>query len=162
MSSEHLLDRIDRMLIAALQQDADMTAERLSETIALSPSAITRRVRRLRDDGWLGGVVAMPGRALIDTRLHSLVRVQVEVHAEERGISALRERLIATPEVQMLLDLAGEYDLAVLICARDMANFNTLASRLFESDPSIRRYETTIVKRVRKHALAVPVSTELR
>ncbi|MHB9052103.1 MAG: AsnC family transcriptional regulator, partial [Thiomonas delicata] len=40
-------DRIDRRLLALLQQDARLTQEQLAEQVGLSASAVQRRVRRL-------------------------------------------------------------------------------------------------------------------
>ncbi|WP_294303404.1 Lrp/AsnC ligand binding domain-containing protein [uncultured Sphingomonas sp.] len=85
----------------------------------------------------------------------TLVHVTMQEHAEERGIAALRARLVADPCVQMLLDLAGPHDLAVLISARDMDDYNAITARLFESEPAVRRYETSFVKRVHKQSAAV-------
>ena len=41
------LDKIDRALLAALQEDGSLTSDKLSERVGLSASAIHRRVRRL-------------------------------------------------------------------------------------------------------------------
>lgn len=152
-----VLDRFDQQLLELLQDDALATAERLAEAVPLSASAITRRVRRLRADGWIRADVALLSRSLTDTRLRALVLVQVREHAEERGIAALRERLAAAPEVQLLLDIAGTHDLAVLVSARDMADFNDLTDRLLERDPAVNRYETSFVKRVHKQREKVPL-----
>jgi DNA-binding Lrp family transcriptional regulator len=45
------LDRFDRQLLNLVQADSAQTAERLAEQVELSPSAIQRRLRRLRDEG---------------------------------------------------------------------------------------------------------------
>lgn len=144
-------------MLGLLQQDALATAAALADHVALSPSAITRRVRRLRQDGWIARDAAIVSRRISDARLRALVMIQVHEHAEARGLSALRARLVAEPRVQMLLDVAGAHDLAVLVSARDMADYNALAEALFEADPAIRRYETTMVKRVHKQDASVPL-----
>ncbi|WP_394845249.1 winged helix-turn-helix transcriptional regulator [Pendulispora brunnea] len=45
------LDRFDRQLLNLVQEDATQTAERLAEKVGLSPSAIQRRLRRMREEG---------------------------------------------------------------------------------------------------------------
>lgn len=157
VKSAERLDTFDLALLELLQADALMTAERLAEHVALSPSAITRRVRRLRESGAIRADVAVPARRFSDARLSALVLVQVREHAEERGIAALRAGLVAAPEVQLVIDVSGEYDLAVLICARDMADYNALAERLLQEHPAVRRYETSFVKRTHKQSVFVPV-----
>ncbi len=154
------LDAFDIRLLNLLQADALATAEELAREVPLSASAVTRRVRRLRSDGWIAADAAVVSTRLSDRRLRALVNVQVHEHAEERGIAALRAKLISVPEVQMILDVAGANDLAVLISARDMADYNDLAERLFQNDPAVRRYETGFVKRVHKQSAAIPLRTE--
>ncbi|MFL9841452.1 Lrp/AsnC family transcriptional regulator [Sphingomonas sp. ST-64] len=149
------LDAFDIQLLNLLQSDALATAEELARTVPLSASAVTRRVRRLRSEAWIAADVAVPATRLTARRLRALVRVQVHEHAEERGIAALRARLADEDAVQMILDVAGADDLAILICARDMADYNALAERLFQQDPAVRRYETSFIKRVHKQSAAV-------
>lgn len=151
------LDAFDIQLLNLLQADALATAEELAHEVPLSASAVTRRVRRLRAEGWIAANVAVLSPRLSDRRLRALVSVQVHEHAEDRGIAALRAKLGAVPEVQMVLDVAGANDLAVLISARDMADYNELAERLFQNDPAVRRYETGFVKRVHKQSAAIPL-----
>ncbi|QIG81402.1 Lrp/AsnC family transcriptional regulator [Stakelama tenebrarum] len=157
--SSERLDSFDLQLLELLQQDALMTAERLADHVALSASAITRRVRRLRESGVIRADVAVLACDFTDARLNALVLVQVREHAEERGLGALRERLSATPEVQTLLDISGQYDLALLISARDMNDFNALTDRLLQQDPAVQRYETRFAKRTHKQSLFVPLGT---
>lgn len=149
------LDAFDVRLLDLLQLDALMTAEALAAQVPLSASAITRRVRRLRSEGWIERDVAIVSRRLSDARLRAMVLVTVQEHAEERGLAALRARLVADPCVQLLLDVAGAHDLAVLVSARDMADFNAITARLFECEPAVRRYDTHFVKRVHKQSAAV-------
>ncbi|MEG3180670.1 Lrp/AsnC family transcriptional regulator [Sphingomonas sp. LT1P40] len=151
------LDGFDIQLLNLLQSDALATAEALAAQVPLSASAVTRRVRRLRGEGWIAADVAVVSPRLSEKRLRALVTVQVHEHAEERGIAALRERLAAADEVQMILDIAGADDLAVLVSARDMNDYNALTARLLESDPAVRRYETSFVKRVHKQVASVPL-----
>lgn len=153
------LDAFDIQLLNLLQADSLATAEELARSVPLSASAVTRRVRRLRAEGWITSDVALLAPRLTDKRLRALVRVQVHDHAEERGIAALRASLAAEDAVQMILDVAGADDLAVLICARDMADYNALAERLFQTDPAVRRYETSFIKRVHKQSALVPLTT---
>lgn len=152
------LDAFDIQLLNLLQGDSLATAETLARVVPLSASAVTRRVRRLRSAGWIAADVAMLAPKLTARRLRALVRVQVHDHAEERGIAALRARLAAEDSVQMILDVAGVDDLAVLICARDMADYNALAERLFQNDPAVRRYETSFIKRVHKQSAATTLT----
>jgi len=43
------IDEFDKKLLRLLQQNNKATADELGETVGLSPSAVQRRLKRLRD-----------------------------------------------------------------------------------------------------------------
>jgi Lrp/AsnC family leucine-responsive transcriptional regulator len=140
------IDPFDVALLNLLQADNLATAERLAAGIALSPSAIARRMRRLRDQGAIAADIALLAPTLTGDRLRAIVQVQVHEHAEEKGIAALRGRLAAADEVQLLLNISGAFDLLALVVTRHMTAFNVFADSYFAGDPAVRRYETSFVK----------------
>lgn len=140
------LDRFDIALLNLLQADNLATAETLAQAVPLSGSAIARRMRTLREEGLIAADVAILAPALTADRLRAIVQVQAHEHAEEKGIAALRARLAAADEVQLLLNIAGAFDLLVLVVTRNMAAFNAFADAYFAADPAVRRYETSFVK----------------
>jgi Lrp/AsnC family leucine-responsive transcriptional regulator len=99
--------------------------------------------------------VAIVSPKLVEDRLWAMVQVQAHEHAEEKGISALRSRLAATLEVQLLMDISGTFDLLVIVVTRNMAAFNAFADASLAADPAVRRYETSFVKKVIKNSPAV-------
>ena len=54
-----MLDRFDLALLNLVQADDSQTADQLAARVALSPSAIARRLRRLRADGWIARTIAL-------------------------------------------------------------------------------------------------------
>ena len=149
------LDRFDVAILNLLQADNLATSEALAAQVPLSPSAIARRVRAMREAGLIAADMAIVAPALVADRLRAIVQVQVHEHAEEKGIAALRARLAAADEVQLLLNIAGPVDLLVLVVTRTMREFNAFADRHFAADPAVRRYETTFVKAEIKNRPAV-------
>ena len=148
-------DRYDRALLALLQEDALRTAEDLARDVALSPSAIARRVRRMREDGTI-----VADRAVVSEKigpfLSAMVDVQLDRHALEPVDQFLR-RLETRAEVQVILEVAGPFDLLVLVVVADMDAFNAFADEALASDQAVRRYETRFVKRRRKFTTAWPI-----
>ena len=151
------IDRFDIALLNLLQADNLATAEMLARQVPLSSSAIARRVRALREDGLIAADMAILAPGLTGERLRAVVQVQVHEHAEEKGIAALRARLAAADEVQLLLNIAGAFDLLALVVTRNMAAFNAFADAYFAADPAVRRYETSFVKSEIKNRPAVPL-----
>jgi len=153
-----MLDRFDLQLLDLVQRDDSRTAESLASEIALSPSAIARRLRRLRAEGWIARTIALLGPALTGRRLRAMVLVQLSEHADQRGKAALLERIFSAPQVQLCYELAGAYDLLLLFDCSTMAEFNELAERVLVSDATVRRYETSFVKREAKFAPFIKMS----
>jgi Lrp/AsnC family leucine-responsive transcriptional regulator len=147
-----MIDRFDLRLLNLVQRDGSQTADKLAEAIPLSPSAIARRLRRLRSNGAIARTVALLSPRLTERRLRALVFVTLSEHADHSGKAALHDRLIAAPEVQFCYDLAGAVDIALMIDCTDMAHFNSLCDELLTADSTVRRYETQIVKREVKFA----------
>lgn len=149
------LDRHDRALLALLQADALRTAEDLARDVALSASAITRRVRRLREDGTIVADVSVVSVS-VGAFLSALVDVQLDRHALP-AVEALLRRLSASPHVQAILEVAGPSDLTLVVVVADMAAYNAFADTMLAGDPVVRRYETRFIKKRRKFTTALPL-----
>ena len=149
------LDRLDRRLLACLQRDNLQTADVLAEKVGRSPSAVARRLRRLRASGAVAADVAVISEEAAGFPLSAVVQVQFERHAANE-VSQFRRRVAASPQVQLCLDLAGPFDVLLLVIAADMDAYNQFAATLLEQPP-VRRFETTFVKKRVKATLAVPL-----
>jgi Lrp/AsnC family leucine-responsive transcriptional regulator len=146
-----MFDSFDLKLLNELQADADRTAEQLAELIALSPSAIARRLRRLREVGTIDRTVALLSPKLAEKRLRALVSLQLHDHAPAAGLAELRQRLQSLDEVQLCLEVSGSDDMVLLVACRDMAEFNAFADAELAASPVVRRYETSFVKKEVKY-----------
>ena len=141
-----MLDDFDRALLDAAQRDDSRTADSLSKEIPLSPSAIARRLRRLRSDGWIARTIALLDKRLTGRRLRAVVWLQLAEHADQRGKAALLRRIRTTAQVQFCYELAGVYDMVLLFDCASMEQFNETAEAVLVADATVRRYETAIVK----------------
>jgi Lrp/AsnC family transcriptional regulator, leucine-responsive regulatory protein len=142
-----MLDDFDLKLLNLVQRDDARTAESLAEEVPLSSSAISRRLRRLRSDGWIARSIALLSEKLTRGRLQAVVFVQLDSHSDLRAKSGLEESLLQSDRVQLCYEIAGADDFIVLFDCHDMADFRTHAEDMLASDPRVRRYETHIVKR---------------
>lgn len=142
-----MFDSFDLRLLNAMQENADRTAEQLAEQIALSPSAIARRLRRLKEIGAIARTVALLPASMVERRLRAVISIQLNDHAEAAGLAELRERLRSLDEVQLCLEVSGSDDLLLLVACRDMAEFNAFADAEIAASPVVRRYETSFVKK---------------
>ena len=153
-----MLDRFDLLLLNLVQRDDSRTADQLAERVPLSPSAIARRLRRLRGEGWIARTIALLSTRLTERRLRALVFIELAEHADLRGKTALQQRLRSADEVQFCYETTGDCDLLALIDCASMSDFNALCDSVLTADPTVRRYETSFVKREVKFAPLVQLS----
>ena len=109
-----MLDRFDLQLLKLVQRDDSRTADQLAGEVALSPSAIARRLRRLRATGVIARTIALLSPELTSRRLRAIVHVQLSEHADQDGKRALLDRVRRVPQVQFCFELAGVYDLSLI------------------------------------------------
>jgi Lrp/AsnC family leucine-responsive transcriptional regulator len=153
------LDDIDHELLGLLQRDSGRTLRELGDLVALSPSAVQRRIDRYRRHGLLARQVAVldPSRlpaALLAVCLVTLERESGGHHRE------FRERLLAASEVQQIYDVSGDWDYVVIIACSGMAHHTEVADRLLNEAPNVRRYTTLFVLDPVRTGSAVPTRAE--
>jgi Lrp/AsnC family leucine-responsive transcriptional regulator len=156
---QHLpVDPLDRKLLNLLQADSRITSEELGERLNLSPSAVSRRIQRLRRDGSIAAEVVVLGEKLRARLTSAIVNVQLDRHHPAQS-DELRRALRASPNVQLCLDVTGTSDVLLVVCVSDMEHFNAFTDALAQM-PLVRRYETYFVKRAIKFTTAIPLEED--
>jgi DNA-binding Lrp family transcriptional regulator len=150
------LDRFDRQLLNLIQDDAGQTAERLADQVPLSPSAIQRRLRRLREQGVIARDAAIVDPAKIGRPTFFIVSLQIERERPEL-LAQLRKWLAAQEHIQQAFYVTGEADFVLVITAPDTETYDLLMSRLVSENPNVRRFTTNVALSVLKRSLAIPI-----
>lgn len=150
------LDRFDRQLLELVQQDAALTAEQLAEHVSLSPSALQRRLKRLREQGVIQRQVALVDAAALGQPTSFIAGLQLDNERPEL-MARLRAWLDAEAAVQQAFYVTGEVDFVLIVTAPDAARYEALMARLLAENPLVRRYTTQVAMAVLKRGLALPV-----
>lgn len=150
------LDRFDRQLLNLVQDDAGQTADRLAEQVALSPSAIQRRLRRMREAGVIVRETAVVDPKQVGKPTFFVVSLQVERERPEL-LAQLRRWLGAHEQVQQVFYVTGEADFVLVVTAPDTEDFDALMIRMVGENPNIRRFTTNVALSLVKRGLTIPV-----
>lgn len=78
-----MLDKIDRKLLALLQQDCTLSLQALAEAVNLTTTPCWKRLKRLEDDGILIGKVALLDPEKIGLGLTAFVLIKTQHHSSE-------------------------------------------------------------------------------
>jgi Lrp/AsnC family transcriptional regulator, leucine-responsive regulatory protein len=152
-----VLDSLDYALLNEVQRDDARTADQLATVVPLSPSAIARRLRRLRADGWIRATIALVAPSFAERRLRAFVFIVLSEHANRRGKATLQKRLDAESAVQFCYDVTGPIDMVALFDCASMAEFIAVTDRVLLADATVRRYDTHFVRREVKFAPFIPL-----
>ncbi|SFK68642.1 Lrp/AsnC family transcriptional regulator [Lysobacter sp. cf310] len=150
------LDRFDRQLLNLVQEDAGQTAERLAEQVFLSPSAVQRRLRRLREQGVIVRDAAVVDPRKVGRPTFFVVSLQVERERPEL-LAQLRQWLAAQEHVQQAFYVTGEADFVLIITAPDTETYDALMARLVGDNPNVKRFTTNVALGVVKRGLTIPI-----
>ena len=156
MAAAFELDRIDRRILAALQANARLTNQALSEQVALSPSACLARVRRLELAGVIQGYHARLDPFAIDVGLVLYAEVTLKGHSA--GELELFERTIdAISAVVEASHMTGAYDYLLKIVTADMAEWTRITEELTSSDIGVERINTHVMMNKPKFFVGYPI-----
>jgi Lrp/AsnC family leucine-responsive transcriptional regulator len=155
MKSEPL-DAIDLQLLEALQQDASRSNQSLAELLRISPPTCMRRVRRLREGGWIEREVAI----LRDDRIGPLLTALVEVSLDRQdaaSLDAFEARVAPDEAVQQCYRVSPGPDFMLVVTLRDMQAYQSLAQRLFTSDANVRNVKAFFSVKRAKFSTRLPL-----
>jgi Lrp/AsnC family leucine-responsive transcriptional regulator len=152
------MDSFDIKILNIVQGDNRLPAEKIAERVGLSPSAVQRRLKRLRADGIIEADVAVVSPEAVGRTLTAIVGVIID---KERPLSTalaeFKNLMLKTPEVMQCYDVTGEADFIVVITVRDMQEYEAISRQLFMENPNVRRYKTSLVVRRIKSGTRVPL-----
>jgi DNA-binding Lrp family transcriptional regulator len=153
------LDRTDRQLLNLVQEDSAQTAEELANKLAHSPSAIQRRLRRLREQQVIIREVAVVDPKKVGGATFFVVSLQVERERPEL-LAQLRAWFAAQDCIQQAFYVTGEADFVLIVTAPDTESYDLLMKRMMNENPNVKRFSTNVTLGVVKRGLTIPVPVD--
>lgn len=151
-----MLDPTDSRLLAAVQADAQITAQELGERLNLSASQAARRRAKLEAEGLIAGYSARLSPGKLGLTVQAFVQVQMAAHSPETAREFLR--LISTlPEVVACWTLTGEADYLLRVWCADLPALNDLIHHRLLPNPAVARVQSQIVMAQPKSDAGLPV-----
>ena len=155
MATDSKLDGFDLRLLELLQADARTPIPALAEAVGLSAPACYRRIRRLRTLGAIEREVALVHPKTLGWPISMIVLVVLEREGRQT-IDELMRKLTNVPQMRELWHVTGEFTFVCRIVARDMEDYDLLATRLFSADERVRSFQTLVVLREAKARRPLP------
>ena len=160
MADNAALDKLDKAILRALQDNGRETYDVVGEQVGLSPSAVLRRVKRLEESGIIDRYVALVRPESVGLGLTAYINVRLEKHTEHHKrnpMDLFRASVQSWPEVVECVALTGEMDFLLRVVVEDMAHYSRFVMETLLKHPSVQDCKTSFVLDRVKATTAVPL-----
>ena len=152
------LDRLDRKILAILQEDASLAIAEVASRVGLSQTPCWRRIQKLRADGIIERTVALVKPEALGLGLTVFMAVEARDHSPE-WLDQFTRAVVARPEVVEVHRMAGDIDYMLRVAVEDMAAFDSFYRELIAAVPLKNVSSHFAMERV-KSTTAYPVHIE--
>lgn len=152
------LDEFDIAILRMIQKDVNVSASSIADEVDLSPSAVSRRLTRLRKTGVIESEIAILSPKAVGRRMTIIVEVELERERPDL-LSEFKQRIHETPEVTQCYYVTGSADFVLIVMVRDIEDYEAFSRGFFTENANIRRFHTNVVLDRVKMGLQVPLSS---
>ncbi len=138
------MDQKDKILINLLRENARTSTSELARKMRMSRTTIQDRIRKLENRGDISGYTVLLSKELTENTVTAHVTVKVEPSAQTKAIRHIQKMQAA----RALYTISGEYDLIVILEARNTAFLDKALDELTEVN-GIERTKTSIILRTK-------------
>ena len=150
------INRSDRRLLNALQQDTTLSQIDLAERSGKSRTSVWRRIRELEEAGLIEGKVALLNPEILGLQIHVMLSVSMVKHSD-RTRKDFEAHVQTLPEVMECYSVSGDRDYVLLILSRDMESYNNFLNRHILDHPSVHSASSSFALRRIKYTTALPL-----
>ena len=150
------LDRTDKGILRALQQDASISNVALAAKVNLSPPACLRRVERLKEMGLIRGIVALLNPAPLEAGMLVLIGVVLDRSTPESfaQFEQAAQKVSGCMECHVV---TGEFDYFMMVRTKDSESFNRLHAEQLLYLPGVRQIRSFMVLKQVLSTTRIPI-----
>lgn len=127
------LDKLDLKLLMHLQNNARMSTQELSRRIHLSANAVSARIKRLEDDGYIEKYITVLSKSKFNRNLECFTGVRLEYN-NHSSMQSFLDSISDVPHVYHCYHVNNIFDFILHIVAKDIKDYhdclNNILSRI--------------------------------
>lgn len=151
------MDRIDRQILAELQDDGRLTVTELAGKVGLSLSPCHRRLRELERSGVISGYRAVVDPESVGLAFEALVFVTMR--QEDRDtLLGFEQAVTGIPNVVQAQRLFGDPDYLLRVVTADLNAYANLEDDTLAALPGVQRLTSTLVMKRVVNDRPLPIS----
>ncbi len=126
------MDRIDRKILACLQEDAAVPVAEVAERVGLSTTPCWRRIQNLEKSGVIRRRVALLDAAKLNCGVTVFVRLRTSQH-NYTWLEKFSTAVASMDEVVEFYRMSGDIDYLLRIVVADIASYDAVYKRLIQA-----------------------------
>ena len=138
------LDQFDKHLLRLLQQNNRLTSDELAEKVGLSPSAVQRRLKRLRDEKIIEADISIVSPSVVGLDLTCIVDVALE-KGNSTGLEKFKASMLKCTDVMQCYYVTGKYDFVLIVHAPTMQYYEEFTNKWLLDNPNVSHFYTHVV-----------------
>jgi Lrp/AsnC family transcriptional regulator len=127
-----MMDKTDKKILECLQRDATLSIAELAVRIGLSPTPCWKRVKRLEEEGYILGRVALVDRAKVGLKVTVFVSIRTRDHDAE-WLETFARVASSFPEIVELHRMSGEVDYLMKVVTGDVEGYDRFYKKLIKA-----------------------------
>lgn len=150
------LDALDRRILARYQRDTRVPAQSIGDEIGLSPAAVQRRIKRLREIGVITAEIAQLDPAAVGLPVTVIVHIDIE-RETSRHIDEFKAAMRARMEVQQCWYTTGATDFVVVVRLASMHAYEQFTRDALMAHENVAKFTSFVVLDEVKSGLALAI-----
>jgi len=153
------MDIVDRRLLDAVQRDADLTYEQLAGRVSASPSAVQRRLARLKASGVIRRTCAIVSAKEVGYPLLFIVALEIERKRSDL-YARLQQWISSEDRIEQAYNVTGGADFIMVARASSLESYDELMGDMIAANENVRKYTTMVVLQTLKQETFIPALLE--
>lgn len=150
------IDRIDRLILEELQNDANQSAGHLGERVGLSQAACWRRVQRLEEEGVIKKRVAILDAETVGCGTIILAHVKLSAHGRS-NLDEFSAEIRKLPNVLECFLLLGDQDFFLKIAVKDIYSYEKLFFNQLSTLDGVAEVRSSVALSQIKNVTSLPI-----
>ena len=137
-------DRIDLAIIEELQKNARITVTELSSRVGLSKTPCQNRIKRLEEEGYILGYIALVNQQKMDASHVTYVQVTMN-STHSKALNAFNQAVREIPEVEQCHMIAANFDYLLKVRTANMTDYRKVLGEKIAGLPYVQHTSTFVV-----------------
>ena len=151
------LDQTDLRILSILQDDASLPVAEVAARVNLSQTPCWRRIQRMREEGYIKGIVALVDPERLGFKMQIFAQVKMTTLTEDERANFYRQ-INSIPEILECWTVFGEMDAMMKILAPDVTWYQDFIFSVLLKLPGVVDVRSIVTLSAQKSTMAVPLT----